>query len=167
MYSIRVSASAAGTSGVVYGVKTVNYGPVTCQHLCTRQPCCQGKPVWVFCCASMVRAFSIHGAYRCSRRHLYSDMNLLAAQAPISSAGISILPLERCGAYAGEQEIGCSIHGINLQPARQTAYHPCSTGRHRFSFKWNRHHGTNGLPVPVMQARLICSSTTVPRDGSQ
>ena len=55
-------ASTAGTSGVVYGVNgEVNYDPShvsTPLHTSTMLP---GKPVWVFCCASMVRAFSIHG----------------------------------------------------------------------------------------------------------
>ena len=79
-------ASTAGTSGVVYGVNgSVNY-----------------ENSWI------KRTVVPEGVS-------YAQMNELAAQAPIGSGGVSILPFGN-GAerMLQNQETGCSIHGINF-----------------------------------------------------
>lgn len=64
-------------------------------------------------------------------------MNLLAAQAPIGSAGISILPFGNGAERMLEnKEIGCSIHGINFnQHGKQHIVRAAQEGI-VFSFKY-------------------------------
>lgn len=116
-------ASTAGTSGVVYGVNgTINYDPKsrvnTFAHVnhsteCTRLGvllCINGTGILNSWIKRTVASEDIS----------YAAMNELAAQVPIGSEGISILPfgngsermLENC-------ETGCSIHGVNFNLHRQ------------------------------------------------
>lgn len=111
-------ASTAGTSGVVYGVNgTVDYDPLsrvnTFAHVnhSAEQPrtgvllCINGTGIlnsWI------KRNFIESGIS-------YSQMNDMAAQSPIGSNGISILPFGNGAERVLEnREIGCSIHGINF-----------------------------------------------------
>ena len=111
-------ASTAGTSGVVYGINgSVNYDPLsrvnTFAHVNHNSEqtrlgillCINGTGIlnsWV------KRTIVPEGVS-------YAQMNELAAQAPIGSGGISILPFGN-GAerMLQNQETGCSIHGINF-----------------------------------------------------
>ena len=111
-------ASTAGTSGVVYGVNgSVNYDPLSrvntfahVNHAAEQTRlgillCINGTGIlnsWV------KRTVAPEGVS-------YAQMNELAAQAPIGSGGISILPFGH-GAerMLQNQETGCSIHGINF-----------------------------------------------------
>lgn len=111
-------ASTAGTSGVVYGVNgAINYDPKsrvnTFAHVNhsvdkTRLGvllCINGTGIlnsWV------KRTIAPEGIS-------YNEMNVLAAQAPIGSAGVSILPFGN-GAERMLQnsEINCSIRGLNF-----------------------------------------------------
>ncbi len=111
-------ASTAGTSGVVYGVLgNVNYDPKsrvnTFAHVnhSTDQTrlgvllCINGTGIlnsWV------KRNVAPEGIS-------YNDMNALAAQVPIGSDGISILPFGNGAERMLEnRETGCSIHGVNF-----------------------------------------------------
>lgn len=111
-------ASTAGTSGVVYGVNgEVNYDPKsrvnTFAHVnhSTEQTrlgvllCINGTGIlnsWV------KRTVAPEGIS-------YNDMNVLAAQAPIGSAGLSILPFGNGAERMLEnKETGCSVQGINF-----------------------------------------------------
>lgn len=111
-------ASTAGTSGVVYGVNgKVNYDPQsrvnTFAHVnhtadCTRLGvllCINGTGIlnsWV------KRNVATEGLS-------YAEMNDLAAQIPIGSEGISILPFGNGSERMLEnREAGCSINGINF-----------------------------------------------------
>jgi len=111
-------ASTAGTSGVVYGVNgAVNYDPksrvntfahVNHTNSQTRLGvllCINGTGIlnsWV------KRVVAPEGIS-------YAEMNELAAQAPIGSAGVSILPFGNGAERMLEnKEIGCSIHGLNF-----------------------------------------------------
>ena len=111
-------ASTAGTSGVVYGVNgKVNYDPQsrvnTFAHVnhtadCTRLGvllCINGTGIlnsW------MKRNVATEGLS-------YAEMNDLAAQIPIGSEGISILPFGNGSERMLEnREAGCSINGINF-----------------------------------------------------
>lgn len=111
-------ASTAGTSGVVYGVNgKVNYDPKsrvnTFAHVNHTEEqtrlgvllCINGTGIlnsWI------KRTVVPEGAS-------YAEMNNLAAQVPIGSGGVSILPFGN-GAerMLQNKEVGCSINGVNF-----------------------------------------------------
>lgn len=111
-------ASTAGTSGVVYGVNgSVNYDPKSrvntfahVNHTATQTRlgvllCINGTGIlnsW------MKRNVAPEGIS-------YAAMNDLAAQAPIGSAGVSILPFGNGAERMLEnRETGCSVCGLNF-----------------------------------------------------
>lgn len=111
-------ASTAGTSGVVYGVlDTVNYDKLsrvnTFAHVnytdeLTRLGvllCINGTGIlnsW------LKRNLALEGLS-------YNDMNKLAAQSNIGSNGVSIIPFGNGAERVLEnQEVNCSVHGINF-----------------------------------------------------
>ncbi len=111
-------ASTAGTSGVVYGVNgAVNYDPQSrvntfahVNHTAERTRlgvllCINGTGIL----NSWVKRTVVPAGVS------YAEMNELAAQAPIGSGGISILPFGN-GAerMLQNRETGCSINGINF-----------------------------------------------------
>lgn len=111
-------ASTAGTSGVVYGINgTVAYDPRSrvnnfahvnhdAEH--TRigvMTCINGTGILNSWCK---RNIAPQG---CS----YNEMNELAAEAPVGSAGVTILPFGNGAERVLEnREINCSMHGINF-----------------------------------------------------
>ncbi len=111
-------ASTAGTSGVVYGVlDTLNYDKLsrvnTFAHVNYTD---QQLRLGVLLCINgtgilnswMKRNLALEGLS-------YNDMNELAAQSPVGAKGISVIPFGN-GAerVIGNQEVNCSIHGINF-----------------------------------------------------
>lgn len=111
-------ASTAGTSGVVYGVNgEINYDPKsrvnTFAHVNHTEKqtrlgvllCINGTGIlnsWI------KRSVAPEGIS-------YDDMNQLAAQVPIGSNGISILPFGNGAERILEnREVGCSINGLNF-----------------------------------------------------
>ncbi len=133
-------ASTAGTSGVVYGVlDEVNYDPEsrvnTFAHV-NHTPdqtrlgvllCINGTGIlnsW------MKRNFV-------SDAISYSEMNELAANAPIGSAGVCILPFGN-GAerMLANKEVGSSIHGINFNIHNQSHLLRAAQEGIVFSFKY-------------------------------
>lgn len=111
-------ASTAGTSGVVYGVNgEVNYDPKsrvnTFAHV---NHTAEQTRLGVLLCIngtgilnSWVKRNVAPGGIS------YSDMNRLAAQAPVGSAGVSILPFGNGAERMLEnKETGCSICGVNF-----------------------------------------------------
>ena len=111
-------ASTAGTSGVVYGVNgTVNYDPEsrvnTFAHV---NHTADQTRLGVLLC---INGTGILNSW--IRRNIapegisYADMNTLAAEVPIGSDGVSILPFGN-GAerMLGNKDTGCSIHGVNF-----------------------------------------------------
>lgn len=111
-------ASTAGTSGVVYGVNgAVNYDPQsrvnTFAHV---NHTAEQTRLGVLLCIngtgilnSWVKRTVVPAGVS------YAEMNELAAQAPVGSGGISILPFGN-GAerMLQNRETGCSINGINF-----------------------------------------------------
>ncbi|MDL2303220.1 carbohydrate kinase [Dysgonomonas sp. OttesenSCG-928-D17] len=111
-------ASTAGTSGVVYGVlDQLNYDKLsrvnTFAHVNYTPElvrlgvllCINGTGIlnsW------LKRNLALEGLS-------YSDMNNLAAQSPVGSKGISIIPFGN-GAerVLGNKDVNCSMHGINF-----------------------------------------------------
>ena len=111
-------ASTGGTSGVVYGVLgEVNYDPKsrvnTFAHVNHSD---EQTRLGVLLC---INGCGILNAW--TRRNIapegigYADMNALASQAPIGSEGLSIIPFGNGAERVLENdEIGCSMHGINF-----------------------------------------------------
>ena len=111
-------ASTAGTSGVVYGVLgDVNYDPKsrvnTFAHV---NHTAEQTRLGVLLC---INGTGILNSWM--KRNVapdgisYADMNELAAQAPVGSAGVSVLPFGNGAERMLEnREVGCSVHGVNF-----------------------------------------------------
>lgn len=111
-------ASTAGTSGVVYGVNgEINFDPKSRVNTFAHVNHQIGKNrLGILLCingtgilnAWMKRNIMLEGLS-------YSDMNDLAAQAPIGSKGVSVLPFGNGAERVLEnREAGCSFNGINF-----------------------------------------------------
>lgn len=157
-------ASTAGTSGVVYGVNgEVNYDPKSRVNTFAHVNHAAGQTrLGVLLCINGTGILNSWVKRTVAPEGIsYSDMNLLAAQAPIGSAGISILPFGNGAERMLEnKETGCSIHGINFnQHGKQHIIRAAQEGivfpLNMESTSWNKW----AFPCrKFMQARLICSS---------
>ena len=117
------AATTAGTSGVVYGVLgQVGYDPQSRVNTFAHVNHSASAPrLGVLLC---INGTGILNSW--ARRNVapagigYAEMNDLAAQAPIGSAGLSILPFGN-GAerVLCDKEVGASIHGINFNTHTQ------------------------------------------------
>lgn len=117
------AATTAGTSGVVYGVLgQVGYDPQSRVNTFAHVNHTASDPrLGVLLC---INGTGILNSW--ARRNVapsgigYAEMNDLAAQAPIGSAGLSILPFGN-GAerVLCDKEVGASIHGINFNTHTQ------------------------------------------------
>jgi xylulokinase len=133
-------ASTAGTSGVVYGVLgDVNYDPKsrvnTFAHV---NHTADQTRLGVLLCINgtgilnswMKRTVAPDGIS-------YADMNNVAAQAPIGSAGVSILPFGNGAERMLEnQEVGSSIHGVNFNVHNKSHLLRAAQEGIVFSFKY-------------------------------
>ena len=117
------AATTAGTSGVVYGVLgQVAYDPKS--RVNTFAHVNHGKQATRLGVLLCINGTGILNSW--ARRNVapagigYAEMNDLAAQAPIGSAGLSILPFGN-GAerVLCDKEVGASIHGINFNTHTQ------------------------------------------------
>ena len=111
-------ASTAGTSGVVYGVLgDVNYDPKsrvnTFAHV---NHTSDQTRLGVLLCINGTGILNSWMKRNVAPEGIsYSDMNDLAALAPIGSAGVSILPFGNGAERMLEnKEVGSSIHGVNF-----------------------------------------------------
>ncbi len=111
-------ASTAGTSGVVYGVNgEVNYDPKsrvnTFAHV---NHTAEQTRLGVLLCINGTGILNSWVKRTVAPEGMsYSDMNVLAGQAPIGSAGLSILPFGNGAERMLEnKEIGCTVRGINF-----------------------------------------------------
>ncbi len=111
-------ASTAGTSGVVYGVLgEVNYDPKsrvnTFAHV---NHTAEQTRLGVLLCINGTGILNSWVKRNVAPEGIsYNDMNTLASQSPIGSKGISIIPFGNGAERILEnQEIGCSINGINF-----------------------------------------------------
>ena len=112
-------ASTAGTSGVVYGVNgQVAYDPKsrvnTFAHVNHDE---DGQTrLGVLLCINGTGILNSWIRRTVAPEDIsYNDMNTLAAQVPIGSAGISILPFGNGAERMLEnREVGCSVHGVNF-----------------------------------------------------
>lgn len=111
-------ASTAGTSGVVYGINgTVDYDPLSrVNNFAHVNHSTDRTRVGVMTC---INGTGILNSW--IKRNVapagcgYAEMNDLAAEVPVGSAGVTILPFGN-GAerVLQNKEIGCSMHGINF-----------------------------------------------------
>ncbi|EJW93927.1 xylulose kinase [gut metagenome] len=147
-------ASTAGTSGVVYGVNgSVNYDPKSrvntfahVNHTAEQTRlgtllCINGTGIlnsWV------KRNIAPEGVS-------YDEMNVLAAKAPIGSAGVSILPFGNGAERMLENsEINCSIRGLNFNlHGKQHILRAAQEGI-VFSFKYGI-DVMEGMGIPVQK----------------
>ena len=111
-------ASTAGKSGVVYGVNgEVNYDPKsrvnTFAHV---NHSAEQTRLGVLLCINGTGILNSWVKRTVAPEGIsYNDMNVLAAQAPIGSAGLSILPFGNGAERMLEnKETGCSVQGINF-----------------------------------------------------
>lgn len=111
-------ASTAGTSGVVYGVNgSVNYDPKSLVNTFAHvNHTAEQTRLGVLLCINGTGILNSWIKRNVAPQGIsYNDMNDLAAQAPIGSAGISILPFGNGAERVLEdRETGCSIHGVNF-----------------------------------------------------
>ena len=111
-------ASTAGTSGVVYGVNgSVGYDPRSRVNTFAHVNHSATAPrLGVLLC---INGTGILNSWM--KRNVvpagvsYDDMNRMAAEAPIGSSGVSVLPFGNGAERVLEnRETGCSIHGLNF-----------------------------------------------------
>ena len=111
-------ASTAGTSGVVYGVNgEVNYDPKSRVNTFAHVNHSAGQTrLGVLLCINGTGILNSWVKRTVAPEGIsYNDMNVLAAQAPIGSAGLSILHFGNGAERMLEnKETGCSVQGINF-----------------------------------------------------
>ena len=117
-------AATAGTSGVVYGVLgDVNYDPKSRvntfahvnHHSAVAGSASDTTRLGVLLCINGTGILNAWMHRNVTPDISYAEMNDLAAQAPIGSDGVSIIPFGN-GAerVLQNRETGCSIHGLNF-----------------------------------------------------
>ncbi len=133
-------ASTAGTSGVVYGVLgDVNYDPKsrvnTFAHV-NHTP--EQTRLGVLLCINGTGILNSWMKRNVAPENIsYADMNDLAAQAPIGSAGVSILPFGNGAERMLEnKEVGSSIHGVNFNVHNKSHLLRAAQEGIVFSFKY-------------------------------
>ena len=133
-------ASTAGTSGVVYGVLgDVNYDPKsrvnTFAHV---NHTADQTRLGVLLCINGTGILNSWMKKNVAPEGIsYADMNDLAAQAPIGSAGVSILPFGNGAERMLEnREVGSSIHGVNFNVHNKSHLLRAAQEGIVFSFKY-------------------------------
>ncbi len=115
-------AATAGTSGVVYGVLgDVNYDPKsrvnTFAHV---NHTSEQTRLGVLLCINGTGILNAWVHRNITPAIGYAEMNDLAAQAPIGSDGVCVIPFGNGAERVLEnRETGCSIHGINFNKHSQ------------------------------------------------
>ncbi len=110
-------ASTAGTSGVVYGVLgEVNYDPKSRVNTFAHVNHQADQPrLGVLLCINGTGILNAWMHRNVTFDMDYAQMNDLAAQAPIGSDGVTVLPFGNGAERVLENgELGCSIHGLNF-----------------------------------------------------
>lgn len=133
-------ASTAGTSGVVYGVLgEVNYDPKsrvnTFAHV---NHTSEQTRLGVLLCINGTGILNSWMKRNVAPEGIsYADMNDLAAQAPIGSAGVSIMPFGNGAERMLEnREVDSSIHGVNFNVHNKSHLLRAAQEGIVFSFKY-------------------------------
>jgi len=111
-------ASTAGTSGVIYGVNdTVNYDPLSRVNSFAHVNHAEGHTrIGVMTCINGTGILNSWIKRNVAPAGIsYTEMNALAAEAPVGSLCITVLPFGN-GAerLLGNRQVGCSFHGIDF-----------------------------------------------------
>lgn len=111
-------ASTAGTSGVVYGVNgTVGYDPKSRVNTFAHVNHAEGQVrLGVLLCINGTGILNSWIKRNVAPEGIsYAGMNALAAQVPIGSEGLCILPFGNGAERMLEnREVGCSVHGVDF-----------------------------------------------------
>ena len=110
-------AATAGTSGVVYGVLgEVGYDPRSRVNTFAHVNHTAAAPrLGVLLCVNGTGILNAWMHRNVTFDMGYAEMNDLAAQAPIGSDGVSIMPFGNGAERLLEnRELGCSVHGLNF-----------------------------------------------------
>ena len=111
-------ASTAGTSGVVYGINgTVDYDPRSrVNNFAHVNHSADQTRIGVMTCISGTGILNSWCKRNIAPEGIsYAAMNDLAAQAPVGSAGVTVLPFGNGAERVLEnRQTGCSFHGINF-----------------------------------------------------
>lgn len=111
-------ASTAGTSGVVYGINgNVDYDPKSrVNNFAHVNHSAEQTRIGVMTCISGTGILNSWVKRNIAPRDLsYADMNDMAAEAPIGSAGLVVLPFGNGAERVLEnRQIGCSFNNINF-----------------------------------------------------
>lgn len=111
-------ASTAGTSGVVYGINgTLEYDSLSRVNNFAHVNHTKDNPrIGVMTCINGTGILNSWIKKNIAPEGIsYNEMNRLAAEVPVGSEGISILPFGNGAERVLENhDIGCSIHGINF-----------------------------------------------------
>ena len=133
-------ASTAGTSGVVYGVLgDVNYDPKsrvnTFAHV---NHTADQTRLGVLLCINGTGILNSWMKRNVAPEGIsYADMNDVAAQAPIGSAGVSVMPFGNGAERMLEnREVGSSIHGVNFNVHNKSHLLRAAQEGIVFSFKY-------------------------------
>jgi xylulokinase len=133
-------ASTAGTSGVVYGVLSdVNYDPKsrvnTFAHV---NHTSEQTRLGVLLCINGTGILNSWMKRNVAPEGIsYAEMNDLAAQAPVGSAGVSIMPFGNGAERMLEnREVGSSIHGVNFNVHNKSHLLRAAQEGIVFSFKY-------------------------------
>ena len=158
-------ASTAGTSGVVYGVLgDVNYDPKsrvnTFAHV-NHTP--DQTRLGVLLCINGTGILNSWMKRNVAPEGIsYADMNDLAAQAPIGSAGVSIMPFGNGAERMLEnKEVGSSIHGVNFNVHNKSHLLRAAQEGIVFSFKYGievmEQMGMNVNKIHAGHANMVLS----------
>lgn len=116
-------ASTAGTSGVVYGINgQVSYDRQSrVNNFAHVNHSAQAPRIGVMTCINGTGILNSWMRKNVAEAGVsYSEMNVLAAQAPIGCEGLAIMPFGNGAERVLEnKEIGCSMHGINFNIHRR------------------------------------------------
>ena len=110
-------ASTAGTSGVVYGVLgKANYDPKSRVNTFAHVNYAETEDrLGVLLCINGTGILNAWVHRNITPDLSYADMNQLAADIPIGSKGVTVIPFGNGAERVLEnREIGCSIHGLNF-----------------------------------------------------
>ncbi|MDL2277696.1 carbohydrate kinase [Parabacteroides sp. OttesenSCG-928-G07] len=149
-------AATAGTSGVVYGVNgKVNYDDLsrvnTFAHV-NHTP--EQTRLGVLLCINGVGIMNSWIKRNVAEEANYDDLNKLAASVPIGSEGLSILPFGNGAERMLEnQEIGCSIHGMNFNIHHKAHLARAAQEGIVFSFKYGMDIMNDmGIDIDIIRA---------------
>lgn len=147
-------AATAGTSGVVYGIsECVNTDPLSRINMFSHVNYTAGKPrIGVMHCTNGVGILNAWMKRMVASNHSYDQFNDLAAQAPVGSDGVIVLPFGNGAERILEnRQVGASIHGVNFNTHNASNLARAAQEGVAFSFKY----GMDVMQATGMNTKVI------------